>query len=61
MLASIAVAKTFGKNNDRKQRYYVCSGKFNKAQSAPQEKCSSRYAPAEQLDEIVWKDVCARC
>ena len=58
MLASIAVAKSFGKNNDRKQRYYVCSGKFNKAQSAPEEKCSSRYTPAEQLDEIVWKDLC---
>ena len=58
MLASIAVAKSFGKNNDRKQRYYVCSGKFNKAQSAPEEKCSSRYAPAEQLEEIVWKDLC---
>jgi site-specific DNA recombinase len=58
MLASIAVAKTFGKNNDRKQRYYVCSGKFNKAQSTPEEKCASRYAPAEQLDEVVWKDVC---
>jgi site-specific DNA recombinase len=57
MQASIAVAKTFGKNNDRKHRYYVCSGKFNKAQSAPEEKCSSRYAPAEQLDEIVWKDL----
>ena len=58
MQASIAVAKTFGKNNDRKQRYYVCSGKFNKAQSTPEEKCPSRYAPAEQLDEIVWKDLC---
>ena len=58
MLASIAVAKSFGKNNDRKQRYYVCSGKFNKAQCAPEEKCSSRYAPAEQLEEIVWKDLC---
>jgi site-specific DNA recombinase len=58
MQASIALAKTFGKNNDRKQRYYVCSGKFNKAQRAPEEKCPSRYAPAEQLDEIVWKDLC---
>ena len=55
--ASVAVAKTFGKNNNRKQRYYVCSGKFNKAQSAPEEKCPSRYAPAEQLEEIVWKDL----
>ena len=36
----------------------MCSGKFNKAQSAPEEKCSSRYAPAEQLEEIVWKDLC---
>ena len=36
----------------------MCSGKFNKAQSAPEEKCPSRYAPAEQLDEIVWKDLC---
>ena len=58
MRASVAVAKTFGKNRDRKQRYYVCSGKFNKAQIAPEEKCPSRYAPAEQLDEIVWKDLC---
>ena len=58
MLASIAVAKTFGKNNDRKQRYYVCSGKFNKAHTMAEEKCPSRYAPAEQLDEIVWKDLC---
>ena len=23
-----------------------------------EEKCPSRYAPAEQLDEIVWKDLC---
>lgn len=58
MLASIAVAKTFGKNHDRKQRYYVCSGKFNKAENMPEEKCPSRYAPAEQLDEVVWKDLC---
>ena len=58
MHASVAVAKTFGKNNDRKQRYYVCSGKFNKAHTMPEEKCPSRYAPAEQLDEIVWKDLC---
>jgi len=58
MQASIAVAKTFGKNKERKQRYYVCSSKFNKAQSAPEEKCPSRYALAEQLDEIVWRDLC---
>jgi site-specific DNA recombinase len=58
MQASIACARTGRKSNDRKQRYYVCSGKFNKAHTMPEEKCPSRYAPAEQLDEIVWKDLC---
>jgi hypothetical protein len=36
----------------------VCSGKFSKAHTTPEERCPSRYAPAEQLDEIVWKDIC---
>jgi site-specific DNA recombinase len=58
MLASIACARSGRKDNARKQRYYVCSGKFNKAHTMPEEKCPSRYAPAEQLDEIVWKDLC---
>jgi site-specific DNA recombinase len=58
MQASVACARSGRKNNDRKQRYYVCSGKFNKAHTVPEEKCPSRYAPAEQLDEIVWKNLC---
>src|SRR5215208_1644651 len=58
MQASIACARSGRKNDERKQRYYVCSGKFNKAHTMPEEKCPSRYAPAEQLDEIVWKDLC---
>src|SRR5215204_2783863 len=58
MLASIACARSGRTSGNRKHRYYVCSGKFNKAQSTPEEKCPSRYAPAEQLDEIVWKDLC---
>jgi site-specific DNA recombinase len=58
MQACVACARSGRKSNDRKQRYYVCSGKFNKAQSTPEEKCPSRYAPAEQLDEVVWKDLC---
>jgi site-specific DNA recombinase len=58
MLCSIARTQTGRKVNDRKQRYYVCSGKFKQAQSGLQEKCPSRYAPADQLDELVWKDLC---
>jgi site-specific DNA recombinase len=58
-LCSIARTQTGrSKAFDRKQRYYVCSGKFKEAQSGLQEKCPSRYAPADQLDELVWKDLC---
>jgi site-specific DNA recombinase len=58
MQASVACARSARMNIERKQRYYVCSGKINKAHTMPEEKCPSRYAPAEQLDEIVWKDLC---
>jgi len=47
-----------GKNVKRPQRYYVCSGKSKEAQSGLEEKCTSRYAPADQLDELVWKNLC---
>jgi site-specific DNA recombinase len=57
-LCSIARTQTGRKANDRKQRYYVCSGKFKEDQSRLEEKCPSRYAPADQLDELVWKDLC---
>ncbi len=57
MLCSVARTQT-GKNVKQRQRYYVCSGKFKQARSYLQEKCPSRYAPADQLDEVVWKDLC---
>jgi site-specific DNA recombinase len=57
-LCSIARTQTGRKANNRKQRYYVCSGKFKQAQSGLEENCPSRYAPADQLDELVWKDLC---
>jgi site-specific DNA recombinase len=56
-LCSIARTQT-GRNNKYKQRYYVCSGKQKQAQSGLREKCPSRHAPADQLDELVWKDLC---
>ena len=57
MLCSVARTQT-GKNVKQRQRYYVCSGKFKEARSYLEEKCPSRYAPADQLDEVVWKDLC---
>jgi len=38
--------------------YYVCSGKARAVQRQAKEKCSSRFIPAAQLDELVWQDLC---
>jgi site-specific DNA recombinase len=53
-----SVARTQHAKNKYKQRYYVCSGKYKQAQSGLEEKCPSRHVPADQLDELVWKDLC---
>jgi site-specific DNA recombinase len=61
MLCSVARTRT-GKNAKQRQRYYVCSGKFKQARSYLEEECPSRYAPADRLDEAVWKSgrICVR-
>ncbi len=38
--------------------YYVCVGKSHGTISHRDEKCSARSIPVEQLDELVWQDVC---
>jgi hypothetical protein len=38
--------------------YYVCVGKSHGTISHRDEKCSARSVPVEQLDELVWQDVC---
>lgn len=40
------------------QSYYVCSAKSNPIHSRKTEKCPSRFSPAQQLDELVWQDLC---
>jgi site-specific DNA recombinase len=42
----------------KKLRYYVRSGKHKQAQSGLEEKCPFSHAPADQLDELVWTDLC---
>src|SRR5581483_3678549 len=48
--------------NGRRSRggyaYYVCVGKSHGTMSHRDEKCSARSIPVEQLDELVWQDVC---
>ena len=38
--------------------YYVCRGRSDTLRLAKGEGCIVRYAPAEQLDELVWEDLC---
>lgn len=41
------------------QRYYVCTAKGKPIQTRKAEKCPSRFSPAQQLDDLVWRDLCA--
>jgi site-specific DNA recombinase len=38
--------------------YYVCSGKAHAVHCRREDKCPSRFIPAQQLDELVWQDLC---
>jgi site-specific DNA recombinase len=40
-------------------RYYLCRGRTDALRAAQGQRCSARYTPAEQLDELVWADLCA--
>ncbi len=39
-------------------KYYICSGKVKAEQRPREERCESRFIPADQLDELVFKDLC---
>lgn len=39
-------------------RYYICWDKQLPIQACDEKRCGSRYAPAAQLDELVWRDLC---
>jgi site-specific DNA recombinase len=38
--------------------YYLCRGKLHPALSCHDQKCLSRFIPAQALDDLVWQDVC---
>ena len=40
-------------------RYYLCRGRTDSLRVAQGERCTARYIPAGQLDELVWADLCA--
>jgi site-specific DNA recombinase len=49
---------TYGRTLHHKYDYYVCKGRTDALRAARGERCTSRYAPASQLDELVWQDLC---
>jgi site-specific DNA recombinase len=38
--------------------YYLCNGRSSQVYSPLDHPCSARYIPADQLDELVWQDLC---
>ena len=38
--------------------YYVCRGRSDPLRTAKDERCTARYAPADELDQLVWQDLC---
>jgi site-specific DNA recombinase len=40
-------------------RYYLCHGRTDPLRAAQGQRCTARYVPAGQLDELVWADLCA--
>jgi site-specific DNA recombinase len=37
--------------------YYICRGRTDALRAAQGQRCTARYAPAAQLDELVWQDL----
>src|SRR6266567_654725 len=38
--------------------YYLCRGKQNAVSSCHDQRCPARYIPADQLETLVWEDLC---
>lgn len=40
-------------------KYYLCTGKDKEARQRRGRTCPARFIPAQQLDDLVWQDLCA--
>lgn len=48
-----------GRSGQRGYAYSLCRGKQHPIQSRQAERCPARFTPAQQLDDLVWHDLCA--
>ena len=49
---------TIGRTIHSKYHYYICRGHTDALRAAQGQRCTARYTPADQLDELVWQDLC---
>lgn len=54
----VCQAACTGRHAEGRYTYYVCSGKGKALHTRKAAKCPSRFAPAAQLDALVWRDLC---
>ena len=47
-----------GRQTGAGYRYYLCRGRTDPLRAAQGQRCTARYIPAGQLDELVWADLC---
>ncbi len=40
-------------------RYYVCRGRTDPLRAAEGQSCTARFIPADQVEDLVWEDLCA--
>jgi site-specific DNA recombinase len=48
-----------GRTSRRDYSYYLCRGRTDALRRAEGRRCTARYVPARQLDDLVWDDLCA--
>jgi site-specific DNA recombinase len=48
-----------GRQTGAGDRYYLCRGRTAPLHALEGRRCTARYIPAGQLDELVWADLCA--
>jgi site-specific DNA recombinase len=48
-----------GRQTGAGYRYYLCRGRTAPLHAVEGRRCTARYIPAGQLDELVWADLCA--
>ena len=47
-----------GQSRGKTYHYYVCRGHTDSLRTVREDRCTSRFIPAQPLDDLVWQDLC---